>query len=904
MSPPGPTTAERRPRALVIDHAWRGLGPGLESLSGPGGAPLTRTVKLIVLPLVVRPALRPELAADFLASDEAARLEALIHESGARLAATAQWFTLLKKARRALGVVAGNPQDLYFQRCFELATDHGAPTAGANAVARAVVQDVADAGGGRTVEALKALLADAALRARLDAELTVAWESRRPAGDAAGAVALAAEALEACGAPEPTAGSAAYASMVGAGHGGRFGRVLWARASGVWGGADPPAHLGLTARPVPSRPEVGRGASTATLPAPLDRTLFERLFAVLQSSARREELPTVPELVAHEVGRSCAPLGLCDESLRVAVVLGGSLAVGLDPLGTGGASAGSTAAHRAVNSRWRREASVLRARRMTVSPRPDPDGGALDALAQDLRTPWAAYMRRLWVRLHGRRRPRRAAGGSRVGLGGARRGRPLGDDGPPRQGPVGAARPLGYGRGHGRAEERVTAGAGADVRVGRGEDGVIRVAAGPADGLVGACGSGATGGPDFTRSVLDVAGAVLMWPVLAGPGLPVTEVHDVGRAQQWLWAVHGERVAAAVHALAGAGAREPLVVREVPERPTAVADAAARLAFGHWAARWWPASYTDGIAALEPGVLALELAALTHQCQQLFDDTGDTGDTGGTGDFGDQPDDCVAELVEEHRSALDPLIQWWRTTPQPADTAWHLERVLRLVDDAADCAGLDGPELRRLRSALDQEQDHGHGSAAGVPVGPGALFARQGGYALAAGDPLRRRGPGDRAGFRGQRLAPLSAGVRRRRRERRVLDRSGVRRAPAVRGRGRRARHGARSRRRAARRGGPGERRPPDPGAPRPAGRRVGGPGGRGTARVRAPVVRVDAPAHRRRGPAAGFRPGPRARRPRRPGRGPCPGPAAAGRRGPADGVRRFPLGTVPRRDPRRHRHQ
>lgn len=39
---------------------------------------------------------------------------------------------------------------------------------------------------------------------------------------------------------------------------------------------------------------------------------------------------------------------------------------------------------------------------MTVSPRPDPDGGVLEALAQDLRTPWTAYMRRLWVRLHGR----------------------------------------------------------------------------------------------------------------------------------------------------------------------------------------------------------------------------------------------------------------------------------------------------------------------------------------------------------------------------------------------------------------------------------------------------------------------------------------------------------------------
>lgn len=114
----------------------------------------------------------------------------------------------------------------------------------------------------------------------------------------------------------------------------------------------------------------------------------------------------MPELVRRETGRSCAPLGLYDESLRVAVVLGGRLAVGLDPLGGAGfgaGGAGPTAAHRAVNSRWQREASVLRARRMTVSPgpAPDPDGGVLDALAQDLRTPWAAYMRRLWVRLHG-----------------------------------------------------------------------------------------------------------------------------------------------------------------------------------------------------------------------------------------------------------------------------------------------------------------------------------------------------------------------------------------------------------------------------------------------------------------------------------------------------------------------
>ncbi|WP_371657546.1 hypothetical protein [Streptomyces sp. NBC_00280] len=405
MPPSTQPTGERRPRVLVIDHAWRGLGPGLEPLSGPGGAPLTRTVKLIVLPLIARPALRPELAADFLAPAGAALLQELIRESAALLTATAQWFTLLKKARRTLGIVAGNPQDLYFQRCFELATEHGAPRADADMIARALVEEVAHAPGGRTVDALKDHLADAARRSRLEAGLAAAWGNRPPPADAAAAttaLARAAELLDACGPAGPAGTSPSYTAMVEAGHGELFGRALWEHASGVWGRDGLPTHLGLTGRQTPPRPEVGRSASTATLPAPLDRTLFERLFTVLQSSAHREELAPVAELVAREADRSCAPLGLCDESLRVAVVLGGRLAAGLDPLGTGEGPPGQTAAHHAVNSRWRREASVLRARRMTVSSRPDPDGGVLDALAQDLRTPWAAYMRRLWVRLHGR----------------------------------------------------------------------------------------------------------------------------------------------------------------------------------------------------------------------------------------------------------------------------------------------------------------------------------------------------------------------------------------------------------------------------------------------------------------------------------------------------------------------
>ncbi|MEU1180951.1 hypothetical protein ABZ464_25555 [Streptomyces sp. NPDC005820] len=264
------------------------------------------------------------------------------------------------------------------------------------------------------------------------------------------------------------------------------------------------------------------------------------------------------------------------------------------------------------------------------------------------------------------------------------------------------------------------AGAGTDVQVARGADGAVRIAAGSVPGLLGAYDDGGSGGADFTRSVLDVAGAVLLWPVLEDPVLPVAEVHDAGRAQQWLWAVYGERTAAAVHACArGAGAQEPVTVRETADRPAPLAGAAARLGLAHWAARWWPASYPDGIAALEPDVLGLESAALTHRCQQLFDQVGD------------QPDDCVAELIEEHRAALAPLLRWWRAVPQPADTARQLDGVLRLIDDAADGAGLDGPELRRLRTALDRGPEPARTATA---ADPGTLFARQDGYALAAGD--------------------------------------------------------------------------------------------------------------------------------------------------------------------------
>ncbi|MEH0573248.1 hypothetical protein [Streptomyces sp. B21-108] len=227
----------------------------------------------------------------------------------------------------------------------------------------------------------------------------------------------------------------------------------------------------------------------------------------------------------------------------------------------------------------------------------------------------------------------------------------------------------------------------------RAEDGTVRIA-------------GPSAGPAFTRAVLEVAGAVLTWPILGPTGLPTAEIHDVGQAQQWLWAVYGERTAAAVDALASG---TPAAELTLPEQPTALAEGAARLALGYWAARWWPTSYLDGIPALEPDVLGLELAALTHECQQLLDESGELEGI---------------ELLEEHLAALDPLIRW----RQSADPPRQLDRVLRLIDDAADNAGLDGEALRHLRSALDQDQ-----RPTATPLDLTELFVRQQEFALAAG---------------------------------------------------------------------------------------------------------------------------------------------------------------------------
>ncbi|MFE3546459.1 hypothetical protein ACFXK0_26145 [Nocardia sp. NPDC059177] len=321
----------RRSRAMVLDEVWRGLD-GVGALSGPPGGPLRRTVKLILDPLVIRPVQHPLCAPTVLDADGVALLTALVHAQSDTLRACASWFAVLKQTRRALRITEGNAQDLYFQRCFELATVHGAPDGErGREIATATLREIHESTGGRTTAALKSYVTEPDRAVELAELLMLAW-SRRPvaAYDPRDRAEELIELLDACTLAregDPADAGPLFDDVVEDGAGTHRGIALWQ-------GADA-NELGLTRHAAPQQPQLGASAATAKLGLPFDRTVYERVFTVLQGSTDRTELPDIPELVSREISRSCSPWGLLDESLRVAAAAGSELALGLSPLGEG-----------------------------------------------------------------------------------------------------------------------------------------------------------------------------------------------------------------------------------------------------------------------------------------------------------------------------------------------------------------------------------------------------------------------------------------------------------------------------------------------------------------------------------------------------------------------------------------
>ncbi|WP_431968444.1 hypothetical protein [Nocardia sp. bgisy134] len=118
--------------------------------------------------------------------------------------------------------------------------------------------------------------------------------------------------------------------------------------------------------------------------------------------------------------------------------------------------------------------------------------------------------------------------------------------------------------------------------------------------------------PPLDTMVLEVVGGHLAWSLLAGEPVPAAVLHDLDEAQEWLWAVYGEHVALAV------ADRQAVELPAEPALPTLVAQA-RKLAYAHWAARWWPASTIDGIPALDQQLLDTEIATLTEACELIVD---------------------------------------------------------------------------------------------------------------------------------------------------------------------------------------------------------------------------------------------------------------------------------------------
>jgi hypothetical protein len=117
--------------------------------------------------------------------------------------------------------------------------------------------------------------------------------------------------------------------------------------------------------------------------------------------------------------------------------------------------------------------------------------------------------------------------------------------------------------------------------------------------------------PEVT-ALVEAAGAVLAWHVLAGDAVPAARVHDPGRAAEWLWEVYGS---AAEEILGGADE-----VTVPADGDWLVRDACRTVAQLNWAEAWWPASATAGVPTLDPVALAAERAVALSTVEHLLDD--------------------------------------------------------------------------------------------------------------------------------------------------------------------------------------------------------------------------------------------------------------------------------------------
>ena len=382
------------PRRSVIDAAWRAIGPGVEVLSSDDGGPLTRTVKRIIDPLILRLRSNPAYSAPVVSADTAAAMRDLIAANAAELRSTAAWFEALKLERRRQRIRSGNAQELYFPVCFELAVTKGPPAPQDHETAATVLRDIHQGRDRTAMELLHQYVASPDVVDALSAQLVHSWRDVR-----AGQTAIA-ELLAELG------------TVLGSATGHRAAVARQRVWSAVIAGATPYnlgaaarsettelpwsiVQLGLSSAAPQHLPPVSGGADSDR---PLDRSVVNRVRATLRRALDRDALPDIPLLCEEEVDRAAAPWGLLSEDKQATLVAGIEVAVELAPLDRSVASRYALAAQ--IQARLRKEAYVLHARRYLA------EGGPIHPRQQqvvdDLATYAQPYLSRLWARLHGR----------------------------------------------------------------------------------------------------------------------------------------------------------------------------------------------------------------------------------------------------------------------------------------------------------------------------------------------------------------------------------------------------------------------------------------------------------------------------------------------------------------------
>ena len=383
----------RQPRRAVIERAWRAIGPGVEVLSADDGAPLSRTVKRIIDPLVLRLRANARYSAPFVTEDVAAEIHAAIVDQAETLRATAIWFDLLKRERRRLRITTGNAQELYFPLCYEFAVTRGFPSADDRGSAESLLRDIHSDRDRTAIEVLNRHVDDADVVEALTVQLARSWRDVRAGTEITGPfmAGLTTVLGRAEGHNAAVARQRVWSALIADATPYNFGAA--ARDEGAplpWSIVE----LGLSAAEPQRPPTVSAGDGER----PLDRSVVDRVRATLRRALAREELPDVPLLCAEEVDRSCAPWGLLGEDRQAALVAGIEVAVDLAPLDESAQARNDLS--RQIQARLRKEAYVLHARRYLV------DGAPMHPRQQHIVNELAAfcrpYLSRLWARLHGR----------------------------------------------------------------------------------------------------------------------------------------------------------------------------------------------------------------------------------------------------------------------------------------------------------------------------------------------------------------------------------------------------------------------------------------------------------------------------------------------------------------------